>query len=114
METYEILEQGLAVIEREENWTQIIAVEKEAGIVKCACTHGALQVVQPDWEGNIDDPAWCALSRACPVGKPIIFNDAPGRKHSEVVEMWQRAIQAEKAKAGIHIEVEEAEHVPVG
>lgn len=113
METWETLEKALALIEPEENWCQG-AFESSPGVY---CAEGSCRAVL-GLDGMARTAEYIevriALRKQLPVnsnGEIHFFNDS--HSHAEVVALFKRAIAAEKAKAGVFVEVPErvAEHV---
>jgi len=100
MKTYEVLEKALARIEDEKNWCQGSYGPKKGP----NCAVGAL--VYAEATRSIHDrpvaEALVALG-AFTGGSLVDFNDS--RTHPEVVELFQKAIRAEKQKAGIVVDV---------
>lgn len=107
MQTYEVLEKALGLIEREEDWCQFGVGSREGP--KCAL--GAVNFVVHDEVVNfhalkpLHVPAMKALSGVaqslageCAVG----FNNS--HSHVEVCDLFRRAIRAEKAKAGVLVD----------
>lgn len=107
--TYEVLEKALALIEDEKNWCQ--GMERTAAGRRCA--RGALCEV-----AQLRDLAVAqrvlgrfANPRESSVDAIINFNDL--HNHAEVVELFQRAVRAEKEKEGIPVEIPEQAKEPV-
>lgn len=129
METYEVLEKALALIEDESHWCQ-----NDTRIGDAFCAVGALNfamtgiargsleararaeargVLETYYEaaallnGMAEDAGYEPISgRKCAVA---MFNN--DRSHAEVVALFQKAIRQEKEKAGIPVEIPERELV---
>jgi len=111
MKAYEVLEKALALIEREENWAQGDLRVGNAFCAEGACVIAAGGALK--WEGSVQHyralvdaseyfDAFDALYRYVP-GSIYEFNDS--HSHAEVVTLFQKAIRAEKQKAGIAIDL---------
>jgi hypothetical protein len=101
MTTYEVLKKALALIEDEKDWCQ----GKTGWGRRCAV--GAISTTVGGIGSHTDDvlnyPPLKALCVALGGNGIVYFNDT--HTHAEVVALFRTAIRAEKAKAGIPIEV---------
>lgn len=105
MKTYEVLEKALALIERKEDWGfagdgRSNNPETEAPF----CAVGAIGAIEPavlSYRGihPVEGALWDSASGE----GPRTFNDT--HTHAEVVELFQKAIASEKAKAGVLLEI---------
>lgn len=95
METYEVLEKALALIEDEKDWCPNGWGSDAGG--KCAAH--AIHANVPHLRG-IDAQLAVERLTGCYLGE---FNDT--HTHAEVVALFKRAIRSEKAKAGIPVEL---------
>jgi len=99
----QILEEGRALLSKPENWTQRVAARDIHGIrvgsteeYACSwCSYGALNKVDPDHGWQRSD-AEEHLEQAAKELQPgcvsyVHFNDS--HTHSEVLQMWDKAIQ---------------------
>ena len=111
----DVLIAGRELISDPSRWTQGYFARDSAGegmlssdpAAVCWCSVGALAKVAPtEWDGlyfdePIDALGYRALVKALPRRKRHLgaasFNDT--HTHSEVLALWDRAIEAEKAKA---------------
>lgn len=104
MQTYEVLEKALALIEDEENWCQGRLHDNGR-----YCAIGAYHTADHGhWFGRLSSSgqkARRALIDALPTGgfDPAAFNNT--HSHAEVIALFHRAIRQEKAKAGIYVEL---------
>lgn len=106
MQTYEVLEKALALIEDERDWA---SSEGELPFRQCMAT--AIGKSE-DWPSDADNrPARTVMLELAGTPQLCHFNDS--HTHAEVIALFHCAIQAEKAKAGIYVElpVKVAEHV---
>lgn len=125
-EVYEILERALALIERSENWCQGVLKKGDAsycavGAVNFSASGGIVhksevQDQNPPWRFAYDR-AINAINRLAeaagyssedwPTGgvQPAIAYFNNDHSHAEVVALFQEAIRAEKAKAGVPLEI---------
>lgn len=108
MKTSEILIAAKALIDQPEKWTQHHAARnadgeqssfnpatKEFTGAVCYCSWGALYAVEKLMPATYSD-AWNTLCDSAIA--PISFNDAHGRKHSEVMAMYDKAIRLAEFK----------------
>lgn len=104
METYQKLEQALALIADEKNWCQGSLHDNGR-----YCAIGAYHMADHGhWFGRLSrsgQKVRLALVDALPTGdfELRVFNNS--RSHAEVIALFQRAISAEKAKAGTYVEL---------
>jgi len=110
MKTYEVLEKALALIEREENWAQ-----GDYKVGDALCAEGACLVaggMKLEFDGQrytfFDEPTpgyHAALDSLQDLLSDSVhlYNDAA--THAQVVALFQKAIRAEKQKAGIAIDL---------
>ena len=99
MEMYEVLEKALALIEDERDWCP--DGPGWGTVPRQRCAVAALGEIVNPVVSILDVPAFQALdSRADGVAS---FNDS--HTHAEVVALFQDAIRAEKAKAGIPVDL---------
>jgi hypothetical protein len=97
METWEVLEKALALIEDEENWCQ-----GHLYIGNRCCARGALMASRP-LKKEVDQ-AGAAIRALLPGPHTIMtFNDT--HSHAEVVDLFQTAIRNEKQKARVLVEI---------
>lgn len=101
METYEVLEKALKLIEREEDWTQHGAEEPRPDGRTCRCSFVALDAVHRGHKSAEQALHQAATRRG--EFSYIAFNR--NRSHAEVVALFQSAIRAEKVKAGVELEI---------
>lgn len=126
METYEVLEQALALIEDERQWCQgavrkggarcaigalnFVAAGVDQGGVS-AKDLGVAREVRLAYRGAVDAVDRLAerdgfAPHPCLNGnQPAIANFNNNRTHAEVVALFQEAIRQEKEKAGVLVEV---------
>jgi len=105
METWEILEKALGLIENEENWCQRGAGD---GVNEFCAMH-AVHAAGGRYGDVLESPAWKALSELVLDGHPMFFNLT--HSHAEVCDLFKRAIAKAKADAGIYLEVPTRERV---
>lgn len=107
METYEVLEKALALIEDERNWCQE-TIQKDRGDGGTArCALGAVMEAEAMGYQCSAGP-WRIFTRlAQREGYELGSQFNNNRSHAEVVALFQEAIRSEKAKAGIPIDVPE-------
>lgn len=105
METYQVLEKALRLIEDEKDWHQG-GCWGAGGVARGPyCAGGALYVADPEGHKFWGAPAYCALGELIEARNLPRFNDS--HSHAEVVALFQTAIRNEKAKAGVLVDERE-------
>lgn len=102
--TVQILEEARELLSDESRWTQGVIARKANGrptILEdneavCFCSLGAIGK-QSDRYSSLEVQAVRTLQKAVGTGVSC-FNDAPERKHSEVLEAFDKAIELAKAQ----------------
>jgi hypothetical protein len=116
-EVYEVLERALALIEDEQDWCQgKFSREKRVGLLRRKRTQRcALGAIRSSASLEADGMPWAdflALPEIRPLQAIVLekgydqvgtFNNASA--HAEVVALFQKAIRAEKQKAGIPLDL---------
>lgn len=104
METYEVLEKALALIEDEWNW-----VPHSGGVGGPYCAVGALLAVEGTC-GILKVPGYQSLADAAfPLSIPR-FNDT--HSHAEVCDLFRAAIRREKARLGVIVDLPAIPAIP--
>lgn len=93
------LEAVYKLIEKPEAWTQNVyarnavgdSVEIVSNMAVCWCLRGAVLKIT---SGMFD----CSLCELFDIGSVLDFNDAPDRKHAEVLELLKSAIDRAKVR----------------
>ena len=103
METYEVLEKALGLIEREEDWCAYAPTGPNGSRCMAVAINAATRSRRISAQ-----PAYSAVERFIEpkglVGSPIgYFNDT--HTHAEVVALFQTAIAEEKRKAGTFLDL---------
>lgn len=122
MSTLQVLKAARKLIERPESWTQgsFAATANDGSVdadvstyspyANCFCAWGAVRRAASDM-GDImlELPAMHALTKALdrddggelPGGHIACWNDMPGRKHADVLALFDRAIEQETNRASM-------------
>lgn len=115
METYEILEKALSLIENERNWCQgTILGPRNSTCALGAVVQASLGYFKNDWRDSADGMTLRAISALAdhipvpffrPAPREVIWHFNDTSTHAEVTDLFRKAIRKEKAKLGIEIEV---------